>query len=142
MDDHWDDPRQLTFDFYLQSDRNQAGGDRNQSSDRQDLNNSMAPIADSLNTPQPLEAAKPKRKADALESSKASYLTDSSPTTENGLDKNPMAGPTMTYQLKPQLSPRQVKNLCKALDITIDQLPDDFGPQPIDSQAQVLGHES
>ncbi|MDG2992022.1 hypothetical protein L3556_13940 [Candidatus Synechococcus calcipolaris G9] len=100
MDDHWDDPRQLTFDFYLQSDRNQAGGDRNQSSDRQDLNNSMAPIADSLNTPQPLEAAKPKRKADALESSKASYLTDSSPTTENGLDKNPMAGPTMTYQLK------------------------------------------
>lgn len=37
---------------------------------------------------------------------------------------------------KPSLSPRQVKDLCNALGITLDQLPDDFGPQPLPSHAE------
>jgi putative transcriptional regulator len=33
--------------------------------------------------------------------------------------------------VKPKLEPWQVKKLCKFLEISIDQLPDNFGPQPI-----------
>ena len=31
----------------------------------------------------------------------------------------------------PRLSPRQTKDLCKALGITLDELPDDFGKHQI-----------
>ena len=33
--------------------------------------------------------------------------------------------------VKPKLEVWQVKKLCKFLGITVDQLPDNFGPQPI-----------
>jgi DNA-binding XRE family transcriptional regulator len=36
-----------------------------------------------------------------------------------------------TGREEPRLKLWQVKALCKALDIGIDQLPDSFGPQPI-----------
>lgn len=34
---------------------------------------------------------------------------------------------------QPQLTVRQVKILCKVLGITLDQLPDDFGPQALET---------
>ena len=34
---------------------------------------------------------------------------------------------------EPRLTIRQFKTLLKVLDITVDELPDDFGPQPIES---------
>ncbi len=38
---------------------------------------------------------------------------------------------------QPRLTPRQIKDLCKALRITLDELPDDFSSQPIDQSQQV-----
>ncbi|MFN7380020.1 MAG: helix-turn-helix transcriptional regulator [Pseudanabaena sp.] len=34
----------------------------------------------------------------------------------------------------PRLTPRQTKDLCKALRITLDELPDDFASQPLQDQ--------
>lgn len=34
-------------------------------------------------------------------------------------------------EVQPRLAPFQVKKLCKFLNITIDELPDSFAPQPI-----------
>lgn len=31
----------------------------------------------------------------------------------------------------PRLSPRQTKDLCKALGISLEELPDSFAPQPV-----------
>ncbi|MDG2992426.1 helix-turn-helix domain-containing protein [Candidatus Synechococcus calcipolaris G9] len=39
----------------------------------------------------------------------------------------------------PQLSIPQVKALCRVLAISLDDLPDSFGPQPIETNRQVLG---
>ena len=38
-----------------------------------------------------------------------------------------------TGRTEPRLTIRQFKTLLKVLDITVDELPDDFGPQPIES---------
>jgi len=38
--------------------------------------------------------------------------------------------------VKPKLEPWQVKKLCKFLNITIDELPDSFAPQPIHTHNQ------
>lgn len=37
---------------------------------------------------------------------------------------------------QPKLAPWQVKKLCKLLQITIDELPDSFAPQPIHSSVK------
>ena len=38
-----------------------------------------------------------------------------------------------TGRVQPSLTIRQVKTLVKVLGVTLDELPDDFGPQPIES---------
>jgi DNA-binding XRE family transcriptional regulator len=38
----------------------------------------------------------------------------------------------------PQLTPKQTKALCKALNITLEELPDNFGPQHVSFDTPVL----
>lgn len=41
----------------------------------------------------------------------------------------------------PKLTIWQIKTLCKTLQITLEQVPDDFGPQPIHDTTKTAGLE-
>lgn len=44
-----------------------------------------------------------------------------------------------TGRATPKLSLIQVKALCRSLDVTVEDLPDNFAPQPISSNLDTLG---